>query len=210
MSLLKHREEFDYFDNFLRCANAASECAQYLSAALDGFDAKKVPAHVEAMHRIENDADALKHALTQQLAHEFITPIELEDISQLSQELDNIVDAVEDVMRRIYMLNVTQLRPEAVEFGKSIALCCDAFVKVITELRDFKRSTTIKDYIIRVNTLESEGDKLHERAMRRLFSEKADARTLVVWMTIFEALENCLDVCENAADVVESIVMKNT
>ncbi|MEG1640453.1 MAG: DUF47 family protein [Ruthenibacterium sp.] len=210
MGLFNRDAEYDYFGGFLTCAHSASAAATYLNAALTGFDAAQVPRHMEAMHKIENDADSQKHEITNKLAHEFMTPIEREDISALSRELDNVVDAVEDVIRRIYMFNVTSLRAETLEFTSLIVACCLKMEKVVEEFRNFKKSKIIKDMIIEVNTLESEGDRLHAAALHRLFTEENDPKTLLVWMTLFEALEECLDTSENVADVIESVIMKNT
>ncbi|MEG0768384.1 MAG: DUF47 family protein [Ruthenibacterium sp.] len=210
MGFGKQKEEYDYFGGFLVCAHAGSTAAQYLHSALSDFSVALLPQHVKEMHSIENDADSDKHEMTSRLAHEFITPIEREDIAALSQQLDNIVDSVEDVIRRIYMFNVSALRTETLAFTELIVSCCSAVEKLVEEFRFFKKSKTIHHSIIAVNTLESEGDKLHADAMRRLFTEETDTRTLLVWMTIFESLENCLDACEDAADIIESVIMKNT
>lgn len=210
MSLWNEREEYDYFAGFVRCAHFASAAATYLHSVLSGFDAKKLPAQVEAMHKIENDADSEKHVMMGKLAHEFMTPIEREDIAALSQELDNVVDSVEDVARRMYMFNVTELREETLQFTQLIVECCNKLELMVKEFRNFKKSKTIPQLLIEVNTLESQGDHLHAEALRRLFTEAADTRTQLVWMTLFEAMEECLDACENAADLIESVIMKNT
>ncbi len=210
MGILTNKAEYDYFGSFLKCAKSASEAAVYLNNAFETFKAADVPAHVEAMHKIENDADDNKHEMTRNLAKEFITPIEREDIAALSQELDNIVDAIEDVMLHIYMFNLQELRPEALDLSRMIVRCCAAFETVVEEFRNFKKSKIIIEHIIEVNELESQGDKIHAVALRRLFTEKATADERLVWVNIFEALENCLDACENAADIIESVVMKNT
>ena len=210
MGLLNKKKEYDYFGGFARCAQAASEAARYLCDSFEDFGPRDVASHVDAMHRIENDADIRKHEMTRNLARAFITPIEREDIAALSQNLDDIIDAVEDVMRRIYMFGVKALRPEALDFARLIVLCCDAFEQVVAELPNFKKSETIGEAIIEVNTLESRGDKLHAEAMHRLFTQPADAQERLVWMNLFEALEACLDACEHAADIIEGIVMKNT
>ena len=77
------------------------------------------------------------------------------------RKLDNIVDAIDDVMRRIYMFNVTALRPEALEFADLIVQCCEAFEKLVEEFRCFKKSKVINQYIIEVNNIENKGDRLH-------------------------------------------------
>ena len=210
MGLFTKKDEYNYFECFLNFARAASKSAKCLDETFNRFDVAIVPERVAEMHEIENDADNLKHEMMSRLAHEFIPPIELEDIAALGGELDNVIDAIEDVIRRIYMFDVRELRDEALEFTELIVRCCEVFEEVVTEFADFKKSKTIHERIIQVNTLESDGDRVHERALRRLFTEGADTRTLLVWMNLFESLESCLDAIENAADVIESVVMKNT
>ncbi len=211
MGNLKIRtKEFNYFECFCEVAKIADDSASYLNQAILDFDVSRIPEHAENMHKLENAADIKKHELTKKLAHEFITPIEREDIATLSQQLDNIVDTVEDVMRRIYMFNVTALRPEAIEFSQLIARSCTMFSKLMDEFPNFKKSKTINDLIIEINTLENKGDKLHADSLRRLFLEPAAPDERLVWMMIFDSLESSLDACENAADLIESIIMKNT
>jgi len=157
MGIFNGKKEYNYFESFLSLAKYASASANYLCEAFDPFDIDKVPEHVVNMHQLEHDADVQNHEITRNLAHEFITPIEREDIAALAQELDSIVDAIEDVMRRIYMFNVTSLRSEALDFTRLIVRCAAAFENVMGEFQHFKRSKTITTYIIEVNTLENEG-----------------------------------------------------
>lgn len=210
MGMLNHKKEYDYFGCFCEVAKLANESAAYLNRSLEHFNYKDLPDYVKNMHQLENAADAKKHELTSCLAHEFIAPIEREDIATLSQELDNVVDVVEDVMRRIYMFNVVKLRREAVDFSRLIADCYSSFEKLLIEFANFRKSKVIKDYIIEINTLENKGDKLHADSFRRLFIEDATPDERIVWMMIFDSLESSLDACENTADIIESIIMKNT
>ncbi len=210
MGLFKRKASYDYFDGFIRSAKAAAEAAHYLNDALADFDASQISAHITEMHRIENLADDIKHEMSASLAHEFLPPIELEDISALSQQLDNIVDSVEDVMRQIYMHDVTVIREEEYEFCHLIVCCAMAFEQLMREFADFKKSKLLMKHIIAINTFESTGDKLHESSLRRLFREEKNPVEIIIWSTIFEGLEKCLDTFEDTADVVESVVMKNT
>ena len=210
MNFLRKKDEYDYFAGFSASAQAGSSAARYLLQTLQSYNSVNLLGHVEAMHKIENDADSQKHEMTKHLAHEFMTPIEREDIAALSQALDNVVDAVEDVMQRLYMFNVSVLRVEALGFASLIVKSCEAVEKLMQEFRHFKKSKQIHSFIIAVNTLESEGDKLHASAMRRLFTTSQDTGVQMVWMSLFEALEECMDACEDVANIVESVTMKNT
>ncbi|MEG2174754.1 MAG: DUF47 family protein [Oscillospiraceae bacterium] len=205
-----HKKSFDYFEYFCVDAQLACRAADFLNDTFLHFSADTCRQRVDEMHQIEHEADMIKHEMTKHLAHEFMTPIEREDIAELAQKMDNVVDALDDVMRKIYMFNITSLRPETLSFTALIAKCCHALETAVCELRNFKKGNDITRYVIEVNTLESEGDALHSDSIHRLFCEPIDARSTIIWMTMFEGLESCLDACEDAIDVIESVVMKNT
>ncbi|MDR3050351.1 MAG: DUF47 family protein [Oscillospiraceae bacterium] len=208
--LFVKKKAFDYFDYFQTCAGFACQAATYLAGALSAFDVAKVPQQVQTMHQIENDADVAKHQMLRALADEFMTPIEREDIIELAQDLDNVVDAIEDVMLRISMLNVKAVPTAAVAFAELIVDGCAELAEAVKEFRHFRKSKTITEHVVRVNTTESKGDKLFFESMHALFAEEPDTHRQVVWMNLYESLEHCLDACEDVADVIESVVMKNT
>ena len=206
------KQEYDYFNNFIECSQLALDAAHHLQTVLnkDKFDPSKVSEQVAVMHRIENDADGKKHESLTRLAHEFMTPIEREDIVALSQQLDNVVDSIEDVAQKMYMFDVQSIRPDTAALAGLIVKGCEALLAVTREFPHFRKSKTIKDLIIEVNSIESEGDKLHAACMRTLFTDGTDLRETMIWMVMYDNLEACLDACEDAADIVESVIMKNT
>lgn len=205
------KNEFDYFEYFRRCGKFARRAAEFLYETLSAFDPTTLKERVDAMHRIENEADMIKHEMTRRLTHEFITPLEREDIVALSQEMDNVVDAAEDVLQRAYMFNVRNIRPETIAFAELFVKCCDELANTLDELENYKKAgAAITKHIVEVNALESEGDTMHNENIRRLFTEETDVRELLIWSNMFECFEICLDSCEHAADVVESVVMKNS
>ncbi len=210
MGMLRRKKEFDYFGNFCEVGKIADQAADYLHEALRTFDKNQLGNYTEIMHRYENDADLKKHVLCRSLAHEFMPPIEREDISLLSQELDNIVDSVEDVMQKIYMFNITKIRPQATEFSKLIADACKVFNQLLEEFSNFKKSKEIHGYVVEINTIENAGDRLHAESVRSLFVEDIAPGEQLAWTMIFESLENSIDACENAADLIDSIITKNT
>jgi uncharacterized protein Yka (UPF0111/DUF47 family) len=121
-----------------------------------------------------------------------------------------VTDSIEDIMRRAYMFDIRELREGVLDFTELLIRCCKALEEAVREFRNFKTSKTIHDQLVAVNTLESAGDKLHAEYMRRLFQENASARTTLTWMTLYDGLENCLDACEDAADIIEGVIMKNS
>ena len=210
MSFMRHKQEYDYFDSFCQVGKLASDSAEYLHGAITSFEVDKINTYVEEMHQLEHAADSKRHELGNQLAREFMPPIEREDISTLSQQLDNVVDSVEDIIRKIYMFNIDEMRSEALEFSKLLLDTCAVFYKLLQEFSNFKKSKMIQQYIIEINTLENKGDKLHTDSIRRLFTDTVSPHALLAWTVIFDAMENALDACENAADIIDSTITKNT
>ena len=204
------KAEFDYFEFFRRSGEFACGAANCLYETVAAYDPASLRSRMDDMHRIENEADAAKHEMTRRLTREFLPPIEREDIIALAQEMDNVVDAIDEIMQRAYMFNIRTLRPEVLPFAELIVKCCNALNATLDELSGFKKNAAnINRHIVEVNTLESAGDALHNENIHRLFSESNDARELLVWNIMFECLETCLDACEHAADVVETVIMKN-
>ena len=204
------KKDFDYFQYFCDVADRVCCAAEYMRDTLTDFDAASLEERVTQMHKMENDADSQKHEMTHILMHEFITPIEREDIVALAQEMDNVMDALDDVMRRIAMFRVAKIDSGAVAFADLIVKSTYGLKSVMEEFKHFRRSKTIMEQVINVNTLEHEGDNLHFECFRSIFSGNMDTREILIWTSIFDDMESCLDSCEDAADIIESVIMKNS
>ena len=199
-----------YFQNFIECVECGCQAAKMLEDNLNHFDTGLLQDKLDELYRIEHDADKKKHEMMAVLVKAFITPIEREDIILLSQSIDEVTDKIEDVLIRIYINNVQQIRPEALAFIKVIIRCCEALKEVMEEFADFRKSKTLHDLIIEINALEEEGDRLFIDSMRSLHAEVTDPIKIIAWREIYVYLEKCCDACEHVADVVESVIMKNT
>ena len=199
-----------YFQNFIECVECGCRAAKMLEDNLNHFDTGLLQDKLDELHRIEHDADKKKHEMMAVLVKAFITPIEREDIILLSQSIDEVTDKIEDVLIRIYINNVQQIRPEALAFIKVIIRCCEALKEVMEEFADFRKSKTLHGLIIEINALEEEGDSLFIDSMRSLHAEVTDPIEIIAWREIYVYLEKCCDACEHVADVVESVIMKNT
>ena len=144
------------------------------------------------------------------LAKEFIPPIEREDIVELSQNIDTMTDQVEDVLMRIYMGNVQEIEPDALEMTDVVIQCCEKVRDLLKTFSDFRHSKEMKNRIIDINDLEETSDRLFMKSMRKLHTECSDPLHIIVWREIYIYLERCADACEHVADTVESVVMKNS
>ena len=204
------KKKNEYFDELTELVGYSCEAGEYLHNFFKEFDLMQIDERKEAMHKIEHTADGRKHEMMQKLMREFITPIEREDIMQLAQEIDEVTDRIEDVFLRIYMYNIQTLRPDALTFSHTIFNCCKALKMAVQELYQYKKPDKISPYIIQVNSLEEEGDKLYMEADRRLYLEESDPITIMAWTETFNRMERCCDACAHAANVVESVIMKNS
>lgn len=207
---MARKEQFNYFDCFVRMAEYSSAAANLLMNLLKEFSPDNLSAKIVEMHEIEHSADLLKHELLERLAREFIAPIEREDIVTLSQEIDNVTDSIEDVLLRMYMFRVQALRDEVFQFTELIVKCCTAQEKMMQEFKHFRKSNVIKDYIVEINRLEEVGDRLYSEAMYNLFEPGTDPVIIMTLTEVFDHLEHCCDACEDAADIVEGVIMKNS
>jgi len=200
----------DYFTGFSDCADCACRAATLLDAVVRDFNPQAISAQMDEIHDIEHESDKVKHKMLENLAKEFLPPIERSDISTLLNELDNVVDGIDEVMRLLCMFRIKQLRPDTEKFSKSLILCCAALKEVVQEFVNFKKSKTIKEKIIRVNSLESEADTLHFNALDTLFSSSNDTLNIITWKNIYDCFEDCFDTCEHAADLIEEIILTNS
>jgi len=198
-----------YFETFDKGVAYACDAAALLATCFENYDPAVLKTRMEEMHTIEHTADSVKHEMMEKLLKEFLPPIEREDIMELSHTIDEVTDAIEDVLMRMYMFNITELRSEAKEFTTVIVNCCAAMKDMVAELPNFRKSTTLRERVVAINGLEEQGDRLYTVAMRRLYTEEKDAVAVVAWTAMFDRLEKCCDCCEHVADVVERVVMKN-
>lgn len=207
--MAKKQDSF-YFDNFVACAEDSCRAAQMLKETLEEFDPGSLKEKLDLIHEIEHSGDAKKHEMLDHLVKEFLPPIEREDIVSLSQNIDNMTDKVEDVMLRVYMNNVQEIEPNALKMTDVVIECCNAVRDLLVEFKNFKKSKTLKQLIIRINDLEEESDRLFMESIRGLYTESEDPIRIIAWRDIYIYLERCADACEHVADVVESVVMSNS
>ena len=198
-----------YFDTFAKGVDFSCEAAALLQTCFKNYDTATLRERMEEMHKIEHAADEVKHEMMERLVKEFLPPIEREDIMELAHAIDEVADCIEDVLMRMYMFNITELRADVHDFADVISRCCAAMKELMLELPNFKKPTKLREYIIRINGMEEEGDRLYTKAMRSLYTEETDPIKVLSWTTMYDRLEKCCDSCEHVADAVEQIVMKN-
>jgi predicted phosphate transport protein (TIGR00153 family) len=207
---MARKSSYNYFDAFASLSKYTLNLASTLNETLHNFDPGNITELVKAAHTIEHNADIAKHDIMNRLVKEFLPPIEREDITSLTQEIDDVTDSVEDVLIYIDMFNIQTIRPEILKFTDVIVACCKAMDEALEEFKNFKNSKKLRDKIIEINRLEEDGDALYVDFMRNLYHTSKDPIELMCWTEVLHRLEKCCDNTEDVANIIESIVMKNS
>ena len=205
---MKHQN--DYFEMMENQVEYCVRAAKLLTDILGDYKPQHIALRRAEMHKIEHEADNVRHDALQKLAREFITPIERDDILQLVQIIDDVTDAIDEVIIDLYMYDVKSLPSHALGMAQLVTRCVGALETAVKELRHFKKTDTLRGMLIEVNTLESEADEAYVEAMHALFAVEKDPIRAFGVKEIYDSLESCCDLCEHAADVIENTVMNNT
>ncbi|MGI6106143.1 MAG: DUF47 domain-containing protein [Raoultibacter sp.] len=210
--MAKKSKKFDYFDAFERQAELAVKEAKLLIKTIEDFSPDtNMEKVLEKAHVIEHEGDDICHATFTAVATDFITPIEREDIVELSQYLDDILDYIEDVMQRFYMYDIDSIHENTLEFAHIILKGCEALCDAMEDFRNFKKSKNFKQRLIEVNTLENEADAFYMKVTRDMHKkDRDDPLRVLVWTQVFSCMERCTDACEHTADSMRTIMLKNS
>lgn len=200
----------DYFKMIEQQTVYCLEASNLLEEILSQFDVAKIKEYRTKMHDIEHSADKIHHEILNKLSTEFITPIDQEDILRLTQIIDDITDALDEVILEFYMYHIDSVPAKAVELSKIVNRCVSALNETAAELKNFKKPAILRPLVIKVNDIETEADDVYAEAIHELFGTVEDGRTLLGTKAIFESLESCCDMCEHATDVIEQVIIKNT
>ena len=207
---MSKKTENYYFDNFYESISISCRAAEMLKTILSDFNVRSLPEQMIKFHEIEHSGDEKKHELVSVIVKDFMTPLERDDIMMLSHNIDNVTDAIEDILINIYMCGITKIREDALKFSEVIIDCCNSTKKLVDEFRNFKKSKKLKEYIIDINRIEEIGDQMYVDSMRKLHTDpNNDVLQVIAWREIYGIFEFCCDACEDVADVVEGIVIGN-
>lgn len=197
-----------FFDLFAATAADTRKAAGMLEELMTNFT--NVSEKICAIEELEHKCDGHVHKMLEHLNRSFITPIDREDIYLIAKEIDNITDAIESTAHRFRMLNVKDIKEDALRLAKLITQCTEELMSLMCELKKMKSSKLLREKIIEINRIENEGDDIYRSAVQRLFVAEDNPLEVIKWKEIYEYLENTLDACEDVANIVEGVVMKNT
>jgi predicted phosphate transport protein (TIGR00153 family) len=195
-----------YFDTFDQLASHIAEAAQALVEMLSD-EGGEYARHSARIKVIEHACDELTHSISKRLNQSFITPFDREDIYMLSGALDDIVDLIDDVARAMVMYDVRESTPYARQFADVIARMAAQLNELVPMLE--RPGGGVTPRLVEMHSLENEGDDIYHAALGELFRAASDPLTVIKWKDIYEKLEAAIDRCENVANIIESVIIKN-
>lgn len=166
------------------------------------------PERFRKLQEIEHEADITTHEIFDRLNRTFITPFDREDIHALGSEADDVIDLVQSIATRMQLFHIEKTTPELVLLASILVDACENVRKAVTDLADKEKTRRVLDYCIEINRLENAGDRALETAIGKLFHGKPDALEVIKWKEIYEGIEIAIDKCEDVANTIEAILVK--
>jgi len=194
---------FDLFETMSDLALQGAGCLKQIAAA-GSVDENAI----SKMREIEHRGDETTHAIIEQLNKTFITPFDREDIHRLAKEMDDIIDMMNTIANRLRVYRISTVDETLVAFTEVIEQSVKAVKCAVKGMRTMKHAQSVCDSCVEVNRLENVGDEMRDRALGDLFNSGKDPVTLIKWKDIYQDAETILDVCEDVAHVIDTILVK--
>lgn len=203
MSIIPRDQGF--FELFNQLASKMGMAAELLRALF--AEPERLREYVARIKAVEHEADHLAHEVSRRIDRSFITPLDREDIHNLTQALDNVVDMIDGAARRSEMFGIRESRPAAEQLASCLQHSVDALEKAVVKVKDRR---AVMEHTRAVKHFEEEGDALYHTAVGALFQGNPDPIDVIKWKEIYDTLERALDRCQTAAIVLESISLKHS
>lgn len=200
-------KEFDFFKLFNQQAQLAVTAATFFNEIV--AKGLLTQENVQKMRDIEHQADDVTHSVFDNLNKTFITPFDREDIHALASELDSVVDMIYTITNRMFIYRLSDGHPDLAQLADVIEKSTRALAVAVENMEDMKNYHGALDACIEVNRLENVGDTMRDAVLGKLFDTMPDYVQLIKWKEIFQFAEDVLDICEDVAHVVETILVKN-
>ncbi len=196
--------EAGFHDLFVELAENVYAAAQAMVVMLENFS--NPAADAEKIKNLEHANDTLTHKLMNKLNRTFITPFDREDIHELASEIDDVLDLTDAAASRLVTYHVEKIRPGVADLARVLV---DATREMLAAVRVLEQNDHVLEHCIEINRLENEADRLCRNLIANLFEQEKDPVQIIKWKEIIEVLETATDKCEDVANVVETITLKN-
>jgi hypothetical protein len=199
-------KEIDFFEIFDQAASNILKATTLLVALMENFD--NLEAKAKEVYEVEQDGDMLTHDIMKKINKTFLTPIDREDIHALACSMDDVLDLIWGAVDRLVVFKIKAPTKEALDISQDLHRTAEVLQKSIRELKS-KNYSHVQEHCIEINRLENRVDRTFRDALGRLFDEESDPVLIIKWKEVYEHLEDASDRCEDVANVLEAIVLKN-
>jgi predicted phosphate transport protein (TIGR00153 family) len=203
------KEKKIFFPLFEQAASNVVAIATVLVEAVNSANPATREELFKQIDKLENKGDELTHQIYLELGKNFITPFDREDIHALATAIDDVADNIQGAANRMSLYRIDEYNEHIRKLSDLILQGSVDLEKAVRELKDLRNVRAIADSCIRINSIENQADYVFDRAVADLFLYETDAIKLIKYKEILAALENATDMCEDAANVMESILVKN-
>ena len=198
-----------FFPLFEQAANNTVVMSTILVEAVNSNNAATRDELFKQIDKLENKGDEITHQVFLELGKNFITPFDREDIHSLTSAIDDVADYIQGAANRMSLYRIDDYNDHILKLSDLCLQGTTELEKAVRELKDLRNVRAIADSCIRINSVENQADYVFDRAVADLFLYEKDAIRLIKYKEIYAALETATDMCEDAADVMESILVKN-
>jgi uncharacterized protein len=199
-----------FFVQFLKCSANILEASDLLIKIFSKESFADRLEYAAQMHAFETKGDDITHTIFSDLSSNFITPFDREDIHELASKMDTILDTMDGIAKRVKLYQMNEVSPIMVQLAnltKAAVIEIDAALKGLEEMKDPGR---VREAIGRIDEIEKHADNLHNESLAELFRNEKDAIQLIKKKEILQNLEKAVDFCLDTANVIESILIKNS
>jgi predicted phosphate transport protein (TIGR00153 family) len=198
-----------FYGLFEKASDNLQQIAELLVELVHEPDYNKREALIAKMKEIEHNNDTITHTIFIELGKNFITPFDREDIHSLASALDDVADYIYSSGKKINFYKLEPVMDEGIQ--KSTKLILEGVIalkQAVMELRNLKNTQKIIDCVVKINNAENEADLVFDNSIEQLFDSNVDAKELIKRRELYMVLEQVTDKCEDAGNVIESIVVK--
>jgi len=197
-----------FYELFEKVANNVEIMGSVLKAVVAEPDFDKRAALITKLEDLEHANDEFTHNLFTELGRNFITPFDREDIHYLASSLDDIADYIYAAGKKINFYRVNPNDTDMQKFAELIEQGAAQVKIAVVELRDMKNMRAITEALVKINSIENQADDVFDFSIEKLFASEPDAKEVIKKREIYQVMEIVTDKCEDASNVIESIIIK--
>lgn len=160
------------------------------------------------IEKLEHVGDEITHSIFNEVGQSFITPFDREDIQALASAIDDVLDHIHGASKRFELYKVKDIHPAAIKLAELTLESAKELDIAVQGLRSMRNVGRIRESLVKINSLENHADDIYDNAIARLFEDEKDAVTIIKTKEILQSLETATDKCEDAANTIESVIIK--